>query len=137
MINNFKHALTVMIIFCFITVIAHPQSADSLKVATAQEKSETISLRMQKELGLSKEQSTNVNQVLIEHFQDLERSGSSLPLSLESANRKALQKLTAILNNDQYALYQELRTKKKQDKDQYLKDHPGFAFTKEDLEMDF
>ena len=67
----------------------HPQGADSLKVATAQEKSEMIALRIEKELGLSKEQSLKVNQVLIERFQDLERSGSSLSLALETANREA------------------------------------------------
>ena len=74
---------------------------------------------------------------MIERFQNLERSGASLSLSLETANSKVLQKLTAILNNDQYALYQELRARKKQDRDKYLKDHPGFTFSKEDLEMDF
>ena len=73
----------------------------------------------------------------MERFQDLQRLGPSSSLSLETSDRKALQKLATILNNDQYALYQELRAKKKQDKDKYLKDHPGFAFSREDLEMDF
>jgi hypothetical protein len=54
---------------------------------------------------------------LIERIQDLQRLGLSLSLLLETADRKALQKLATILNNNQYALYQELRAKKKQDKD--------------------
>jgi 23S rRNA C2498 (ribose-2'-O)-methylase RlmM len=90
---------------------------------------------MEKELALTKEQSTDVMKVLIERFQELEKQGAGLPL--ETANRKALQKLSNILNDQQYALYQELRTKSKQQKDQYLKQHPGFAFSKEDMEMDF
>ena len=135
MILNSKRTVPVMIIFCFITVLSAAQSPDTLKVATVQEKSEAMTLRMEKELGLDKGQSAKINKVLIERFQDMENSGSGL--SLETANRKALQKLTAILNNDQYALYQELQAKKKQDKDKYLKDHPGFTFSREDLEMDF
>ena len=134
---HFKHSLTVMVIFCFITIALHAQSPDTLKVATAQEKSETITLRMEKELFLTKEQSSQIMKILAERFQDLTRSVSNYTLLLETANRKALQKLAAILNSEQYALYQELRTKKKQEKDQYLKDHPGFTFSKEDLEMDF
>ena len=137
MILDFKYTLAVVMIFYLITSAAHAQSPDTLKAATIQEKSEMIALRMEKELGLSKEQSMKVNQVLIERFQDLEKPGLSLSLSLETANRKALQKLTAILNDDQYALYQELQTKEKQDKEQYLKDHPGVAFSKQDIEMDF
>ena len=127
----------MMIIVCFITNVLNAQSADTLKTATIQEKSETMTLRMEKELGLSKEQSIKVNQVLIERFQELERLSSSLSLSLETADRKALQKLTAILSKDQYALYQELKARRKQGKEKYLKDHPGFTFSKEDIEMHF
>ena len=134
---KFKYFPAVMLIFCFITNALIAQSPDTLKAATVQEKSEALTFRMERELGLTKEQSTKVNQVLIERFQDLQRPGSSLSISLETADRKALQKLTAILSNDQYALYQELRSKKKQEKDKYLKDHPGFSFSREDLEMDF
>ena len=108
-----------------------------MKGATIQEKSEALTFRMERELGLTKEQSTKVNQVFIEALSGPARLGSSSSLSLETADRKALQKLVTILNNDQYALYQELRAKKKQDKDKYLKDHPGVAFSREDLEMDF
>ena len=82
-------------------------------------------------------QSNQVMKVLAERFQELDRSGSNSASLLETTNRKALQKLTSILSNEQYALYQELRTTKKQEKDQYLKDHPGFTFSKEDLEMGF
>jgi hypothetical protein len=136
MIHNFKHSLAVMIILCFITAIAFPQTADSLKVATIQEKSETISLRMERELSLTKAQSTQVMNILTERFQSLERSGSD-DVSLKTVNRKATEKLASILNDEQYALYQELRSKKKRDKDQYMKDHAGFAFSREDREMDF
>jgi shikimate kinase len=73
MMKNFKHSLAVTIISCFITVIGHAQSADTLKAATIQEKSETITFRMEKELALTKEQSTHVLNALIERFQDLEK----------------------------------------------------------------
>ena len=136
MILNCKHSFSVMIILCFITVLSAAQSPDTLKVATVQEKSEAITYRMERELSLTKAQSTQVMKVLTERFKSLEQTGLS-DASLETVNRKALQKMKAFLNNDQYALYQELRTTKKQDKDKYLKDHPGFAFSKEDLEMDF
>lgn len=137
MILNFKHSLAVMIFFCFITITLHAQTPDTLKVATAQEKSETIARRMENELSLTKEQASKVMTVLTERFQTLEKSGSGQASLLETANQKTLQKLSVILNNEQYVLYQELRTKKKQARDKYLKDHPGFAFSKEDLEMDF
>lgn len=137
MICNFKYFFPVIIILCFVANALNAQSADTLKGATIQEKSEALTVRMERELGLTKEQTAKVNQVFIERFQDLQKPGLSLQLSLETADRKALQKLTAILNNDQYSLYQELRAKKKQQKDKYLKDHPGFSFSREDLEMDF
>lgn len=137
MILNFKHSLAVMIPLCLITSLVHAQSRDTLESATIPEKAQIVSLRMERELGLSKAQSMKVNQVLIERFQNLKRSGSSSSLSLETADRKALQRLATILSDDQYALYQELRTKKKQDKQKYMRDHPGFEFSKEDLEMDF
>lgn len=137
MICNFKSVSPVMIILFFVTNALNAQSPDTLKGATIQDKSDALTFRMERELGLSREQSTKVNQVLIERFKDLQRLGSSSSLPFEPADRKALQKLATILNNDQYALYQELRAKKKQDKDKYLKDHPGVAFSREDLEMDF
>ena len=96
-----------------------------------------IALRMAKELGLNEEQLAKVNLVLVDRFQYLEKSTLILSLSLQTADRKALQKLTSILNNGQYTRYQELRLKKNEDKEKYLKEHPGFAFSKEDLEMDF
>ena len=137
MICNFKYFSPVMIILCYVANALNAQSPDTLKGATIQEKSEALTFRMERELGLTKEQSTKVNQVFIEALSGPARLGSSSSLSLETADRKALQKLVTILNNDQYALYQELRAKKKQDKDKYLKDHPGVAFSREDLEMDF
>jgi hypothetical protein len=57
--------------------------------------------------------------------------------SLERINRTAIQKLKSILTDKQFALYQELSAKKKLDKEKYLKERPDFAFTTEDLQMDF
>ena len=136
MILNSKRTVPVMIIFCFIAVLSAAQSPDTLKIATVQEKSEAITLRIERELSLTKAQSNQLMKVLTERFQSLEQTGLS-DATLESATRKVLQKIKAFLNNDQYVLYEELRIMKIQDKDKYLKDHPGFEFSKEDIEMDF
>lgn len=125
-----------MAILCFITAIASAQSADTLKVATIREKSEAIISRMERELSLTKGQSSQLMTVLTARFQRLERSGLD-DASLATANQETVQKLAGILSVKQYALYQELRAKKRQEQDKYLKEHPGFAFSKEDLEMDF
>jgi uncharacterized protein YbaP (TraB family) len=87
MLKNFKHSLAVPIISCFITVIGHPQSADTLKAATIQEKSETITFRMEKELALTKEQSTDVMKVLIERFQESENRAKAYHWKLQTVKR--------------------------------------------------
>jgi hypothetical protein len=114
MIQNFKTLLSC----CDDHLLFHHSYRVSAKRrypegCNIQEKSETITFRMEKELALTNEQSTHVMKVLIERFRELERAASGFPLSLEIANRKALQKLADILNDQQYALYQELRTKSK------------------------
>lgn len=118
-----------MIILCFIIVTAHSQTADTLKIATIQDKSETIALRMERELVLTSTQLTGLMNVLIERFQNLGRFGIDA-VSLETVNRKATQMLATILTDEQYALYQELRETKKQDKEKYLKEHPCFGVLK-------
>jgi hypothetical protein len=74
--------------------------------------------------------------VLTDRFQSLDRLDMDTK-SLERINRTAIQKLKSILTDKQFALYQELSAKKKLDKEKYLKEHPDFAFTTEDLQMDF
>ena len=135
MILYLKHPYPVVIILCFITVLSKAQKQDTLRPATVQEKSEAIQFRMEKELGLSKEQSLKINKILVDRFEELAKSKSGL--SLENANLKAFKELSTILNKDQYSLYEQLRNMKKQDKEEYLKDHSSFAFSKQDLEMDF
>jgi hypothetical protein len=134
MILNFKSSLAVMIFFCCITAVSRSQGIDTLqKVPTIKEKSETVILRLEKELSLTKDQSTKLMSALLSRFEQLQNPATSL----ETENQRTLQKLASILDTKQYSLYQELRTKKKQEKDKYLRDHPGFSFSKEDLQMDF
>ena len=136
MTHNITLALRVMTILCFITATAYSQTADTLNGATLQEKVEAITLRMERELALTKPQSTQAKKVLTDRLQSLERSPAG-DADFDAVNKLAAQKLAGILTDKQYTLYQELRSRKKQEKDKYLKEHPGFTFSKEDIEMDF
>lgn len=53
---NLKTSFAVMTIFFLITGASYAQTSDSIKVATVQERTETITLRMEKELALTKVQ---------------------------------------------------------------------------------
>lgn len=50
------------------------------------------------ELGLSKEQTAKIKQIVVEPFHDMERPASSVSLLLETVNRC---EMTTNLNNDQ------------------------------------
>jgi hypothetical protein len=126
-----KHSI-LFIVFLFLFGTATAQKPDTLK-ASLPEKAAAILDKLDRELGLTVQQKQKVLQVITTRLEAINNSFAQLEL----ANQQGRKDLAAILTKDQYSLYIKLREETRLQKEEYLKNNPGFTFSNEDKEFDF
>jgi len=110
---------------------------DSLQVTTTLQKTDVVVSRMERELTLSKAQTQRVSIILRERFETLSKSTADKTKQLATANDIATKKLSEVLTPQQLALYNQIRSGTKKQKDEFLKKNSGYKFTDQEKEMDF
>jgi hypothetical protein len=123
----------LFLFFSFNTLLAQ----DTLQVATPRQKAEVVTLRMERELSLTENQTQRVSVIVLERFETLQKGTSNKTKQLTAANDNAVKKLAGVLTTQQLTLYNQIKGENKKQKDDFLKKNPNYKFSNEDIELDF
>jgi hypothetical protein len=105
---------------------------DTLKVASLTDKADAMTAKLTHELSLNDAQRQEVYNLLFSRLEKL-KNGEDI----RTVNNQTRNQFTALLATPQLDLYIKLREETRKQKDEFLRNNPGYRFSREDEEMDF
>lgn len=111
--------------------------SDSLSRSVYEAKVEAVTSRLERELGLTGEQTQQVRTLMKERFSSLSTVAASDANIRQSVDARTREKLSAVLTKEQFAKYLHLRRERQTRKAEFLKQNPDYSFSDQDKELDF
>lgn len=127
----------VLAVACYLFVVSYAQAQrDTLRVASADQKAQAVSSRMQRELSLNESQTQAVYNLCLERFAMIKAAGKSKTQQAQVTDEHCAKKLSLILTPDQFRVYQSLKEDVRRQRSLFQQKNARYALAGEDKDLD-